>query len=209
MTLPSFSQPPHPRKGHAGPNLGDTWYDRSLYTFFGFTDTGITNQVWAFELQDLSWRRITAANNLVRQFANGTSLQLGGSAQTDAQVLPEPRVYSSGVQLDGGTLVLFGGLSEVSDTGRHAFSDVWTFRKSAPFKGLEFNVLTKMSTLPVEPEGRFQHAATRCVVMLLTATWRPPPLAPSLDLTARAAYTQRRHRDAHFRRSRHVWRASE
>ena len=162
VTLTSFAADPHARKGHAGPNLGNTWYDRSVYAFFGFTDLGITNEIWAYELQDLSWRRITAADNLIRQFGNGTSIQLGGGAQTDAEVLPAARVYSTGVQLDGGTVVLFGGLSAVTDAGRHAFSDVWTFRKSAPFKGLEFNVLTKLTPLAVAPEGRFQHAATRC-----------------------------------------------
>ena len=130
-TLPSFASPPSARKGQATPAVGDTWWDKSLFSFAGFTADGVTAELWAFELQDLTWRHLQPQTNLVRRFANGsTTLEMG--AQTAADVLPSPRVYSALVQHDGGTLVMFGGLSEeVQGVGRVALGDVWSLVKSA------------------------------------------------------------------------------
>ena len=130
-TLPSFASPPSARKGQATPAVGDTWWDKSLFSFAGFTADGVTAELWAFELQDLTWRHLQPQTNLVRRFGNGsTTLEMG--AQTAADVLPSPRVYSALVQHDGGTLVMFGGLSEeVQGVGRVALGDVWSLVKSA------------------------------------------------------------------------------
>jgi len=161
-TLDSFSRPPVPRKGQGCPGLGSTWWDQSLFSFAGFTGGGVTADVFAYDLVDLSWRPVTPLANLQRVYPNGsTSLALGIMANSD--VLPPPRVYPCTVQHPDGVMVLFGGLSADSAQGRAPLGDVWVLTKSKLDNGHNINSIMEMAALHSSCPPRFQHSAVRCV----------------------------------------------